>query len=175
LSTVFQFVGAHELENEVAELVAIHKNDAGFVCSPVDISSGMRPTYILGRTPRTEAETLSWLQNPQRTVFCFPAKTVGPDLMLFLRLSDNSIIRVLVQFKHENQNAMGPRDTADAFRTTDPNWFISCLAESSPVIGDKALPGRKIMPRGEPYVPLLVSKTTSHRLHLVAHNPAKPT
>ncbi|KIM25388.1 hypothetical protein M408DRAFT_210132 [Serendipita vermifera MAFF 305830] len=143
LSTVFQFIVPHELENEVAELVSVHKTDRGLVCNPIDISSEMRPTYILGRTTRTEEETLDWLRNPERAIFCFPANTVGPDLMLLLRLSDHSLIRVLVQFKHLSSLTIGPHDTEVAFNTTDPNKFVSQSARSLSVIGDVSSPVKK--------------------------------
>lgn len=138
LSDVFQFIVSHELANEVAELVAIDKTDGGFVCNPVDISSETGPTYILGRSPQTPEHTRNWLLNPGRTVFCFPAKAVGPDLILLLRLSsDHSLIRVLVQFKHLSGSNMKPYDTEIAFNTTDPNQFVSQFTRSSsPVKGD---------------------------------------
>jgi hypothetical protein len=106
--------------------VALHRNADGlFECYPINILSNACPTYILGRTPRTEMETLSWFQDPQRTVFCLPAKTIGPDMILVLRLlSDLTHLRVLVQIKQLTENTIGPQDTRDAFRTTDPKQFI---------------------------------------------------
>lgn len=93
----------------------------------------MGPTYILGCTHRTEAETLSWLSNPERAIFCFPAKTVGPDLIFLLRLSDHSLIRVHVQFKHPNEG------TISSTATTGPNQFDSHLIEPSSVTEDVSL------------------------------------
>ena len=109
LSKVLKFAGKSEIRGEVGQLVAIHLNQAGeFVCHPVDITSDMRPTCILGRSPRTENGTLSWLKDPKGSVLCFPAHTVGPDLILLLQLSDSRIVRVLVQFKYTTSNTIGP-------------------------------------------------------------------
>ncbi|KIM30017.1 hypothetical protein M408DRAFT_100189, partial [Serendipita vermifera MAFF 305830] len=132
LSEVFTFVGDNNsgLGNEKAELVAVEKTDGKFICHPVDLSSNTQPTYRQGRTPRTQAETLSWLQNPERTVFCFPVHMVGPDLILVLRLSDKTVVRVIVQFKQKMESKMSSADTESAFRTTDPNRF---LAQKSPL------------------------------------------
>jgi hypothetical protein len=133
LSNVFDFVVPGGLQDEVAELVALQKstNDT-FSCFPVDISSDMGPSYILGRSPRTEMETLAWFKDPQRNIFCFPAKTIGPDLVLVLKLSDGSLLRVLIQFKNHLQNTLGPVNTADGFRTTDPKQFISQRSAKEP-------------------------------------------
>jgi hypothetical protein len=126
LSSVFRFAGSNSLENENAQLVALHKTDGGgFVCNPVNIFSNEGPTYTLGHTARTELETLSWLHDPKRTVFCFPAKSVGPDAILVLELSDRRVVSVLVQFKQLTKDTLGPQATAKAFETTDPQQFNS--------------------------------------------------
>lgn len=163
LSDVFQFIGVNDLGKEAATLVALHKVNGGPVCTPIDISSNQRGAYILGHSTRTEMESLSWVRDPKRTAFCFPVHTLGPDLILFLQLSDLSILRVLVQFKHINTKTMGPQDTADAYRTTDPSQFFS---QSKPI-------HKAASPQLRPYVPLLVSMTSSHSLH-IAHNHGKP-
>ncbi|KIM30016.1 hypothetical protein M408DRAFT_100172 [Serendipita vermifera MAFF 305830] len=127
LSEVFTFVGEHSsgLLDEEAELVAIEKNNGNFSCHPVNLSSNTRPMYRQGCTPRTQAETLAWFQNPKRTIFCFPAHMVGPDLILVLQLSDKTVIRVIVQLKQKMESKMSSTDVESAFRTTDPNHFLS--------------------------------------------------
>jgi hypothetical protein len=128
LSSVFKFWGSNNLGNEKAQLVALEKTDQGFQSIPVDVLSSVGPTYILGRTTSEEAETLSWLEDPQRCVFCFPSKSVGPDLLLVLRLSDEKLLRLVVQFKQINKTNPTSADTEDACRTTDPNQLISVLS-----------------------------------------------
>jgi hypothetical protein len=115
------------LGDETAQLVAIHKTDTAFVDNPIDIQSETGPTYILGHSHSTVQETISWLKDPHRSVFCFPANTIGPDLILVLKLSDGQMLRVLVQFKHINENTLGASETRKAISTTDPDCFISRL------------------------------------------------
>jgi hypothetical protein len=124
LSDVFKFVGDKELNGQKAQLVAIHKHDGNFVFNPVNILS-TEPTasYVLGYSPHTREETLAWLNDPQQTVFCFPANAVGPDLILVLGLPDKTLIRVVIQFKTEE--IIGPIKTANAFRPMDPGQLTS--------------------------------------------------
>jgi hypothetical protein len=130
LSSVFDFIDETELTDEVAHLVAINlADDNQFICTPVDISSNGGPHYILGCSPSSESETLEWLKNPKNTVFCFPIRTVGPDVILTLQLSDGGIVRVLVQCKQRNQATLGAQRTQDAFRSTDNQQFISQWVE----------------------------------------------
>jgi hypothetical protein len=129
LSDIFEFVGVSDLGNQRAHLVAIHQSSHGTLeYTPVDIFSSQQGTYILGHSARTEAETLSWLSDPKRVAFCFPAHTFGPDLILFLLLEDGTLLRVLLQFKY--RSTMGPKATAEAYRTTDPSQFVSQLTNS---------------------------------------------
>ena len=99
LSSVFTFIGRTSQEKETGQLVAIYKDNNGFCYDPVDILSGSGPTYILGYTAHMESDTISWLQDPKQTIFCFLAKTVRPDLILYLKLSDGTILLLLVQLK----------------------------------------------------------------------------
>jgi hypothetical protein len=124
LSEVFNFIGLNNISDQLAQLVAVYKVDENFITTPVDICSNRGPGYTLGHCCRTESETLSWFLDPQRTVFCFPYKTIGPDFVILLRLSDGRLLRVLVQCKHESKNSLGPTGTFDALRTTDPSMFI---------------------------------------------------
>jgi hypothetical protein len=132
LSDIFEFAAHSDLANQSAELVAMYKTSNGkFSCDPVDLSSNVRPTYILGRTHTAEHETLAWLKDPGRTVFCFPAKTIGPDVIMIARLSNGQILPILVQFKNYIKATLSYAETSDALRTTDPEQFIShCSSEA---------------------------------------------
>ena len=133
LSQVFKFVGGKKmkvLQNQLAELVTLEKVGDNFRITPLQITTNLRPSHILGRSPSTAAETLEWLQNPQGSAFCFPANTVGPDLIFVLRLTkDNTVLRVCVQFKHTQQ--LSPQQTEKAIRTTDPSTFLSHKTEDN--------------------------------------------
>jgi len=124
LGDVFDFLGVNrDLENETGHLVAVHKQEESFVAYPVDTKSSFLPTYTLGRKYRTSEETLSWLKDPDRVAFCFPAQNVGPDLILVLQLSDG-LLRVVVQFKHSMTN-QSRQQTIDALESTDPRKLNS--------------------------------------------------
>jgi hypothetical protein len=162
LSEVFSFVGrvSEDLEGEIGELVAIEKAGGTYVCHPIDISSNTGPTYRWGRTCQSEAETLAWLQNPQRTAFCFPADKVGPDLILVLRLSDKSLVRVLFQFKQRLEPTMSRKKIADALGTTDPSQFVS--PRSTPPLSVSAQLTTQVASNSNSYVLLFGSIFTPH-------------
>jgi hypothetical protein len=131
LSSVFRFFAADSSHtsnqhDHLAQLVAAHRNESGrIVFDPVNVASHERVAYQLGTSPASEEETLQWLMDPARLVFCFPAKTVGPDIIFFLRLDDGHIVQVLTQCKHWTQNTISAQQTFDAFQTTDPTKFVS--------------------------------------------------
>jgi hypothetical protein len=127
LSSVFEFIGSTKLRRESAHLVAIGWDDNNqYRCTPITFSPPTGCNYILGRSTSSPNQTLEWLENPKDTAFCFPDKDIGPDLILLLQLSDASILRVLVQFKHNSSSrTIGPVETEDAFWTTDPVQFLS--------------------------------------------------
>jgi hypothetical protein len=132
LGDVFDFVGGkNDLKNETGHLVAVHKQDECFKTHPFDISSPSLPTYILGRKHHSSKETLDWLDDPNRVVFCFPAQNVGPDLILVLQLSDGHLLRVVVQFKHSMTN-QDSQETIHALESTDPRTLNS---RAKPKIG----------------------------------------
>lgn len=137
LSSVFTFIGKTPLQNESARLVAVNKQPRSVSqVHPVSFDRRTGPHYILGHSPTSQEETLSWMENPKGTAFCFPEEHVGPDLILLLELSSGGVLRVLVQYKHHsNKSTITPLETEDAFRTTDPAKFISTRDKSEPAAG----------------------------------------
>ena len=135
LSEVFEFVEGGKkvneaLQDEFAELVTLEKIDDKFQTTSLQIQSNLRSSHILGCSPSTVDDTLKWLQNPEGSAFCFPANAVGPDLIFVLRLtSDNTVLRVCVQFKHTP--TLSPQDSEKAIRTTDPSTFLSQKTKDS--------------------------------------------
>ena len=133
LSKVFEFVeGGNKvieaLQGELAQLVTLKKVGDKFETTPVQINDNLWSNHVFGRSPSTVPGTLEWLQNPQDSAFCFPADTVGPDLIFVLRLtSDDTVLRVCVQFK--NTEYLSPQDTEQAIRATDPSFFLSRKAK----------------------------------------------
>lgn len=146
LSEVFNFPDGSRLnamlEDEVAELVTLTKGDNGFTMTPFQIHENLRSSHILGHSPSTNAGTLEWLQNPEGSVFCYPANTVGPDLIFILRLkSDDTVLRVCVQCEHVKDltNAVLEK----AVRTTNPAHFLSQEKKDgdSPVCSNQSMRG----------------------------------
>jgi hypothetical protein len=126
LSTVFDFLGDCTIKDKEAVLVSAHRDKEGkLVWHPINITRNEWPTYRLGKSPHSQAASLSWIQNPDHSVFCFPDNYLGPDLVLLLQLSDGNLLRVVIQFKHLSDSTIGPKDTEDAFKTTDPDQFLS--------------------------------------------------
>jgi hypothetical protein len=126
LSSVFEFIGPTKLRHESAHLVSIGRDNKNkYRCTPITFSPSSGSHYIIGHSPSSEDQTLEWLKNPNDTALCFPDPNVGPDLILLLQLSDATILRVLVQFKHNSTRTIGAVKTEDAFRTTDPVQFLT--------------------------------------------------
>lgn len=127
LSDVFTFPDTvnQELMAQNAHLVMVKREGNEPHFDPIDISSHRGPTYLFGHTSNSTADTLSWLRKPH-TAFCFPWRAVGPDLFLFLRLSDDSLLRLSIQIKHYGKSSMAEAETRVAMQTTDPTNF--CLS-----------------------------------------------
>jgi hypothetical protein len=125
LSDVFRFVKMSPLGKMHAELVAVRLEEGELNYTTVDISSRSGPTYIMGHTSHSNQATLEWLRDPKGTVFHFPANTIGPDVILFLKLSDGRIIAVLVQCKQISAPTLGDKATKNALRATDPEQMTS--------------------------------------------------
>ena len=119
LGDIFHFVGDNnDLKDETGQLVAVEKQQESYKAHPVEISSVSLPMYTLGQKYHTSSETLSWLRDPKRVVFCFSAQGVGPDLILVLQLSGGHLLQVVVQFKHSMINK-GTMATISALESTD--------------------------------------------------------
>ena len=129
LSEIFEFVEGGKkankaLEDAVAVLATLEKDGDKFHATPLQIETKRRLRHVLGRSPSSAAGTLEWLQNPQGSAFCYPANTVGPDLIFVLKLpKDRTVLRVCVQFKHTEQ--LSPEASQKAIRTTEPSFFFS--------------------------------------------------
>jgi len=128
LSRIFEFVPGKKVyaafQDELAELVTLEKDGDNFRTKPFNIQANFRSSHVDGRSLSSIPETLEWLENPQGSAFCFPANAVGPDLIFFLRLTnDDTVLRVCVQFKHAE--TLSQQAWKEAIRTTDPYHFLS--------------------------------------------------
>ncbi|KAG8797118.1 hypothetical protein FRB91_004260 [Serendipita sp. 411] len=126
LGDVFSFQGSKGLQDKSARLVSIRKHRGQRIVLPIDITSSKWPTYCLGRKCKDHDDALSWFNDPEGTVFCFPPSRMGPDLILFLQLvQEEIIIGVNVQFKQRTKLNMSPSETRAALDTTDPDLFYA--------------------------------------------------
>jgi hypothetical protein len=123
LGEIFEFIGDSDLRNMEAQLVSVSKTGETFSFIPVGVDSV--PSHALGCTMSNEDETLKRLKDPQQIAYCFPTKTIGPDAIFFLLLSDGTLLRVFWQFKIIAKRSLSAAETSDAFRTTNPDNFIS--------------------------------------------------
>jgi hypothetical protein len=121
LSDVFDFVGECKIKDEPAELVTVEKVNNSFKYTRLDTEFFTRSSPI-GCSPNPEG-VLEWLKDPKGFTFCFPPTTVGPDLLLMLRLTKyDTIIPVCIQFQNIAQLDREGRESA--ILKTDPNnWF----------------------------------------------------
>jgi hypothetical protein len=126
LDSVFKFKTTTDIGEQEAQLVAVHRDGENkIIVHPIDITSQSRPTYLFGSSPSSEIETLRWLKDPSRTIFCFPSHTFGPDVVFVLRLADGTLLPILAQCKQLTQMALSAANTAEAFLSTHPSFFIS--------------------------------------------------
>ena len=108
----------------MAQVVIVSKTHGATKLYPLNITSNVQPSHVFGCTTSTQQETLQHLQSPSGFAFCFLANTIGPDVVLFLQLSDSSLLRVLIQYKQHTANTLSPNNTNAGFRTTSPANFI---------------------------------------------------
>jgi hypothetical protein len=130
LDSVFTFFHDTDIGEHEAQLVAAHVTEGNVIPYPFDITSRSIPTYAFGSSPSSEIETLIWMQNPARTIFCFPGHTVGPDIIFLLQLADGTLVPVLVQCKQLTQNSLSEAETAKAFSSIDPSSLISRVKDN---------------------------------------------
>ncbi|KAG8809682.1 hypothetical protein FRC17_003292 [Serendipita sp. 399] len=109
LSQVFKFHGSGKFGDTLAQIVVVErinnqKSEGGDSTSLLesqsfDLTSDDAPSYVLGRKCDTLEATISWLENPEKVVFCFPSDSFGLHLVFLLR-TDEGIVPTLVQITH---------------------------------------------------------------------------
>lgn len=128
LSDVFAFVGTPPDWSALdAELVALYT-------TPLDVveESSVRhylfsgPSVTLGTNAKSLEETSSWLEHQTRSAICFPQVSMGPDLIFILRLSDGSLIWVVLQAKYSvgKNGSLSRKFLRQAMRSVTPASFF---------------------------------------------------
>jgi hypothetical protein len=69
-------------------------------------------------------ETVDWFQKPY-TKMCFPDKHLGPDLVFFIRLSNGTVLCVIVQAKFRSKPRLSRQDQDSSVCTLEPNEFYN--------------------------------------------------
>jgi len=128
VNEVFQFNGiAPRWSSLEAELVSLYRTDLNIVeQNPVRHFLFQGPSVTLGVNAKSPEETSSWLGHRSHTPICFPHISMGPDLIFVLRLSDGSLIWVVLQAKYSlGKNGLLSRPfLRRAMRSVTPSSFF---------------------------------------------------
>jgi hypothetical protein len=133
LNEVFAFLGTPPSWSDLdAELVALYKDNNGGIDTVEEsivqnfLFSG--PSVTLGTNAKSLEETSHWLNHKIHSPICFPHSAMGPDLIFVLRLSDGSLIWVVLQAKFSegtNKNGTVRRSMLrQALRSLTPSLFF---------------------------------------------------
>lgn len=128
VSDVFAFVGTPPAWSSLdAELVALHTTALNVIeeC-PVRHYLFSGPSVTLGTNAKSLEETSSWLKHQSRSAICFPHASMGPDLIFILRLSDGSLIWVVLQAKYSlgKNGSLSRHFLRQALRSVTPASFF---------------------------------------------------
>jgi len=125
---VFSFIGTPPAwSTQDAELVMLQITDPNIVEeSSVRHSLFSGPSVTLGINAKFPEETSRWLEHRSHSPICFPHISMGPDLMFVLRLSDSTLIWVMLQAKYSlGKNGSIPRLLLrKAIRSVTPAMFF---------------------------------------------------
>ncbi|KAH9475550.1 hypothetical protein JR316_0012665 [Psilocybe cubensis] len=110
-----------------AELVALHRTDLDTIEeSAVRHSQFFGPSVTLGTNAKSPEDTSSWLGHNSYTPICFPHISMGPDLVFVLRLSDGSLIWVVLQAKYSlgKNGTLSRPNLRKSMRSVTPSYFF---------------------------------------------------
>ena len=137
VNEVFAFLGTPPSWSELeAKLVALYDYNYTFdaeLDGGVDVEEGLvqhylssGPSVTLGTNAKSPEETFDWLKHKTHSPICFPHDAMGPDLIFVLRLSDGSLIWVVLQAKYSlGKNGLLSRDLLrQAMRSVTPALFF---------------------------------------------------
>ena len=80
------------------ELVSVSRVDGQVTVHPFWFQECLTGTKHIGRRCSTVEETLSWFEDPS-TVVCRPDELMGPDVVIFVRLSCGLVLPVFTQIE----------------------------------------------------------------------------
>ncbi|KAJ3505936.1 hypothetical protein NLJ89_g7152 [Agrocybe chaxingu] len=128
LSDIFTFHGEIPAwSNLDAELVGLHRTSLDQVeTSTVRHFLFSGPSVTLGANAKSPEETSEWLDHRSPTPMCFPHISMGPDLIFVLRLSDGTLIWVVLQAKYSlgKNGKLSRSSLRQAMRSVTPSTFF---------------------------------------------------
>ena len=129
LNEVFTFLGTPPSWSDLeAELVALYKYNGDVDTVEESTAQHFRfsgPSVTLGTNAKSLEETSHWLNHKTHSPICFPHFAMGPDLIFVLRLSDGSLIWVVLQAKYSTERKTIPRKLLRAsLRSLTPSLFF---------------------------------------------------
>jgi hypothetical protein len=158
LNEVFAFPGTPpSWSNMEAELVALYNYNHNYTTDTLDggidinvdvveestvrhfLFSG--PSVTLGTNAKSLQETSHWLKHKNRSPICFPHISMGPDLIFILRLSDSSLIWVVLQAKYSlgKNGTLSRAYLRQAMRSVTPALFFrDKVRQSNPLAASLA-------------------------------------
>ncbi|KAL5476981.1 hypothetical protein ACEPAI_3167 [Sanghuangporus weigelae] len=106
LCDIFDFGdGVPEWATLPAELVSVALKGKGIEANRFHLQDLIDSTTAIGVHVDSVEEMMKWLKNPS-SLLCFPNKTMGPDVIFFVRLDGRLILPVLVQCKWSTANTL---------------------------------------------------------------------
>lgn len=134
LRNIFNFHGTvPSWAKKPAKLVSVH---ASSTASPpaarrepniyyVHQTGSIGSSATLGMYAETPEQTLEWLDHRFRTPFCFPCRSMGPDVIFVLELYNGKLLWVALQTKYsENYGFLDNTTMKDAVRSVTPKKFF---------------------------------------------------
>lgn len=142
LNQVFDFLRAERLGEKVATLVTLHRaRDGTIVESQTSLGTDGVPKLLgpIGlEIPQSGGipNLVDWLKLKGRTAFCFPMNNMGPDIMCFLKLMEDSDVNsadsskytyicLAIQCKFWQRGVLGGVTLRDAVATISPSEFFA--------------------------------------------------
>ncbi|XP_006457031.1 hypothetical protein AGABI2DRAFT_122905 [Agaricus bisporus var. bisporus H97] len=126
LSNVFNFHGTVPAWADMkAQLVSVFCEETGNIESSVSsFTQFVAPSVSLGINTKDPELLLSWLGHRFHTPFCFPHRSMGPDVLFVLKLSDGSHIWVALQTKWCRGEQLSKQLLLHAMKSVTPSKYF---------------------------------------------------
>jgi hypothetical protein len=113
---------------QTASLVSLYKESSKAEVHERSVDWMSRPSYSVGTHASTYQHTLDWVSHRYQAPICFPANTMGPDLLFAIRLKDGRKLWVAVQSKYSGKPLLDAGTLREAIRSVTPINFFSSVS-----------------------------------------------